>query len=115
MYIDDCIHGTLAVMESEIHEPVNLGSSELVTIDRLAEMVEEIAGVRLDHRYVRDAPRGVAGRNSDNRRLRSYLGWEPSIALKQGLAKTYAWIETQMTEGSNDADTHPTAMFAGTR
>jgi len=96
MYIDDCIKGTLAILESDIYEPVNLGSSELVTINQLVDIVEEIAGLKLQRCYKLDAPKGVAGRNSDNTKIHNYLGWEPSISLRDGMAKTYAWIESQM-------------------
>jgi nucleoside-diphosphate-sugar epimerase len=96
MYIDDCIAGIQAIFESDIHEPINLGSSELVTIDQLVDTVEEIAGISLKRRYNVNAPRGVNGRNSDNTKIRQYLDWEPSIRLKDGLAKTYEWIETEM-------------------
>ena len=100
MYIDDCTKGTLAIMESEIDEPINLGSSELVTINQLVDIVEEIAGVKLKRRYKLDAPKGVNGRNSDNTKIEQYLGWEPSTRLKEGMAKTYAWIESQMLVGA---------------
>lgn len=96
MYIDDCLYGTKAIMGGEIHEPLNLGSSELVTINQLVDIVEEIAGIRLHRRYNSDAPKGVNGRNSDNTKLRELLGWEPSIRLKEGMAKTYRWIEEAM-------------------
>jgi GDP-D-mannose 3', 5'-epimerase len=96
MYIDDCLKGTLAILESEIREPLNLGSNELVTINQLVDIVEDIAGVRLERRYKLNAPKGVNGRNSDNTKIKQYLGWEPSIRLRDGLEKTYAWIETQM-------------------
>jgi|SRR6185369_15232742 nucleoside-diphosphate-sugar epimerase len=96
MYIDDCIAGIQAIFESDIHEPINLGSSELVTIDQLVDTVEEIAGISLKRRYNVNAPRGVNGRNSDNTKIRQYLDWEPSIRLKDGLTKTYEWIETEM-------------------
>jgi nucleoside-diphosphate-sugar epimerase len=96
MYIDDCTRGTQEIMESEIHEPINLGSSELVTINQLVDIVEEIAGVKLHRRYKLDAPKGVNGRNSDNTRIVQYLGWEPSIRLKDGLRKTYEWIAQEM-------------------
>jgi nucleoside-diphosphate-sugar epimerase len=96
MYIDDCTRGTQAIMESEIREPINLGSSELVTINQLVDIVEEIAGVKLHRRYKLDAPKGVNGRNSDNTRIVQYLGWEPSIRLKDGLRKTYEWIAQEM-------------------
>jgi GDP-D-mannose 3', 5'-epimerase len=96
MFIDDCLKGTLAILESDIHEPINLGSSELVTIDQLVGVVEDIAGVKLKRRYDLGAPKGVNGRNSDNTKIREYLGWEPSIRLRDGLARTYRWIEAQM-------------------
>jgi len=97
MYIDDCTYGTQAILESDnIHEPVNLGSNELVTINQLVDIVEEIAGIKLDRKYKLDAPKGVNGRNSDNTKIHKYLGWEPSIKLKDGLGKTYEWIESQM-------------------
>jgi nucleoside-diphosphate-sugar epimerase len=96
MYIDDCTRGTQAILESEIHEPINLGSSELVTINQLVDMAEAIGGVKLQRKYNLDAPKGVNGRNSDNTKIKNYLGWEPSIRLKEGLAKTYAWIESEM-------------------
>lgn len=95
MYIDDCIKGTQAIMASDIEEPINLGSSELVTIDGLVEIVEEIAGVQLKRSYDLGAPKGVNGRNSDNTRIRKLLGWEPTTSLREGLEKTYAWIYDQ--------------------
>jgi len=97
MYIDDCLLGTLQIMESDILDPINLGSSELVTINQLVDIVEEIAGVRLEHRYDLHAPKGVRGRNSDNTRIREHLGWEPSTPLAVGLEKTYSWIYDEMT------------------
>ena len=96
MYIDDCTRGTRSILESDIREPINLGSSELVTINQLVDIVEDIAGVKLDRRYNLSAPKGVNGRNSDNTKIRQYLGWEPSVRLRDGMAKTYAWIEQEM-------------------
>lgn len=92
MYIDDCIKGIDLIMHSDILEPINLGSSELVTIDGLVDIVEDIAGVKLKRRYKLDAPKGVNGRNSDNTLIRKYLNWEPSIRLRDGMARTYEWI-----------------------
>jgi nucleoside-diphosphate-sugar epimerase len=101
MYIDDCTRGTLDITENDIDEPINLGSSELVTINQLVDIVEEIAGVKLNRHYKLDAPKGVNGRNSDNTKILEKLGWEPSIRLKDGMAKTYEWIESQMLVGAN--------------
>lgn len=98
MYIDDCIKGIQIIVASDIHEPINLGSSELVTINQLVDIVENIAGVRLKRNYKLDAPKGVNGRNSDNTKILRYLGWEPSIRLRDGMAKTYAWIKGQMID-----------------
>ena len=100
MYIDDCTKGTQMIMESDIHEPLNLGSDELVTIDQLVSIVEDIAGVRLERKYNLGAPKGVNGRNSDNTKILKLMGWEPSIRLKEGMAKTYEWIESQMLVGA---------------
>jgi GDP-D-mannose 3',5'-epimerase len=99
MFIDDCLWGIQAIIESDIQEPINLGSNELVTINQLVDIVEEIAGVRLRRRYRLDAPKGVNGRNSDNTKIKNYLGWEPSISLRDGMARTYEWIDCQMMTG----------------
>jgi GDP-D-mannose 3',5'-epimerase len=98
MYIDDCLHGTRLIMDSEVSEPLNLGSSELVTINRLVEIVEGIAGIKVRRNHNLDAPQGVRGRNSDNTRIKAELGWEPSISLEEGLSKTYAWIHDRLAE-----------------
>jgi nucleoside-diphosphate-sugar epimerase len=95
MYIDDCILGIRKIMDSAILEPVNLGSSEMVTINQLVDIAERVAGVQLERRYRLDAPLGVAGRNSDNTKIRRYLDWEPSTPLESGIAATYAWIEKE--------------------
>jgi GDP-D-mannose 3', 5'-epimerase len=96
MYIDDCVRGTIEVLEGPRIEPINLGSAELVTVDRLVDTVEEIAGVKLQRNYNLEAPQGVRGRNSDNARFRETYGWEPSISLRDGLEKTYEWISAQV-------------------
>ncbi|HEY1483524.1 MAG TPA: NAD-dependent epimerase/dehydratase family protein [Candidatus Acidoferrum sp.] len=96
MYIDDCVEGIHKIFDSEILEPINLGSNELVTINQLVDIVEECAGVKLKRNYDLGAPKGVNGRNSDNTRIKEYLGWEPSIRLKDGIALTYEWIENEM-------------------
>ena len=95
MYIDDCLKGVQLIMESDILEPINLGSSEMVSINQLVDLVEEIAGIKLKRTYDLSAPKGVNGRNSENTLIRRYLGWEPSIPLRVGLEKTYAWIYDQ--------------------
>ena len=96
MYIDDCVKGVLDIMYSTITEPINLGSSEMVSINQLVDYVEEIAGYKMERKYDLKAPKGVRGRNSDNTLIKKYLGWEPSILLKVGLKKTYDWINEQM-------------------
>ena len=99
MYVDDCTKGTQMFAESEVLDPLNLGSDELVTINQLVDLAEEIGGVKLERKYNLSAPKGVNGRNSDNTRILAEMGWEPSIRLREGLAKTYAWIESQMDAG----------------
>ena len=92
MYIDDCVHGSKAIFDSDILEPINLGSSEMVSINQLVDIVEGIAEIELERKYDLSAPKGVRGRNSDNTMIQARLGWEPSISLRVGLQKTYAWI-----------------------
>jgi nucleoside-diphosphate-sugar epimerase len=100
MYIDDCIWGTKLLTQSDVTEPLNVGSAETVTINELVDLVEQIAGVRLARRYQLDAPKGVNGRSSDNTLIRERLGWAPSISLREGLEKTYRWIHDQMSRSS---------------
>jgi GDP-D-mannose 3', 5'-epimerase len=95
-YIDDCVQGIYKLMHSEHREPLNLGQDRMVTINQLADMVAEIAGIQIAKKHI-DGPQGVRGRNSDNTQLRKVLGWEPAITLEEGLAKTYAWIEQQVS------------------
>lgn len=97
MYIDDCVLGIDRIMHCDdlIATPINLGSSELVSINGLVSVIEDIAGVKLERSYVLDAPRGVAGRNSDNTMIKSILNWEPNTPLRYGMEQTYAWIEQQ--------------------
>ena len=97
MYIDDCLYGTQTIMNSEIDYPINLGSSELVTINQLVDIVERIAGIEVERQYDLSAPQGVRGRNSDNTLIKKDLDWEPSIRLEDGLARTYAWIYNELT------------------
>jgi nucleoside-diphosphate-sugar epimerase len=101
MYIDDCIQGVQKIMDSGILEPINLGSSEMVSINQLVDIVEDIATVKLKRVYDLDAPKGVMGRNSDNTLIQKYLAWEPDIPLRQGLEKTYAWIYDQYRLSQN--------------
>src|ERR1700693_1683499 len=100
MWIDDCVKGTQMILEGDYVDPLNLGSSELVTIDQLVDLVEEIAGVKLKRRYNLSAPKGVNGRNSDNTLIRKLFGWEPSTRLRDGLEQTYRWIYEQMAAAS---------------
>lgn len=95
MYADDCIKGVQLIMDSGILEPINLGSTEAVTINRLVDIVEDIAGVKLKRNYNLSAPKGVNGRNSENTLIKKYLNWEPDTPLRDGLEKTYAWIYDQ--------------------
>jgi GDP-D-mannose 3',5'-epimerase len=95
MYIDDCVKGIDLIMNSDILEPINLGSSEAVSINQLVEIVEEIAEVKLKRNYDLSAPKGVNGRNSDNTRIQHLLHWEPDTSLRAGLEKTYRWIYDQ--------------------
>lgn len=96
MFIDDCVKGTQDILASEILDPINLGSAEMVTINQLVDIVEGIAGVKLKRKYLLDAPKGVRGRSSDNTLINELMGWEPSIKLVDGLRKTYDWIKSEM-------------------
>jgi len=95
MYADDCIKGMDLIMHSEILEPINLGSTEAVSINQLVDIVEGIAGIKLKRKYDLGAPKGVNGRNSENTLIKKYLNWEPDTSLRDGLEKTYAWIYDQ--------------------
>lgn len=97
MYIDDCVEGTMRITNGDSGVPVNLGSSELVSINQMVDILEEIAGVKVKRNYKLDAPLGVRGRNSDNTMIHEIYGWEPSTRLADGLEKTYRWIYGQMT------------------
>ena len=95
-YIDDCLRGTRAIMDSDVDEPINLGSAELVTVNGLVDIVEDIAGTSLERRYDLSAPKGVRGRNSDNTMIRERLGWEPDTPLRAGLEHTYRWVHDEL-------------------
>ena len=96
MYIDDCIKGSTEIMESDIREPINLGSAEMVSINQLVDIAEGIAGVKLKRKYNLGAPKGVRGRSSDNALIQKLMGWEPDTRLRDGLSKTYHWIKKEM-------------------
>lgn len=99
MYIDDCIEGIMRIFNSQFSHPLNLGSSELVSINDLVDLVADIAGIKVQKIYDLSAPQGVRGRNSDNTIIKAALGWEPSIPLRDGLQVTYNWIEQQVCGG----------------
>ena len=96
MYVDDCLQGSQLILRGDSPEPVNLGSSELVSINGLVDIVEGIAGIRCEREYQLDAPQGVRGRNSDNTQILETYGWEPSITLLDGLEQTYRWVYDQV-------------------
>lgn len=102
-YIEDCLYGTFSIMNSQIEYPINLGSSEMVTINQLVDIVEDIANIKLEREYNLGAPKGVRGRNSDNTLILKELNWEPSISLRSGLEKTYAWIYDQIKSGNQNS------------
>src|SRR5260370_15583872 len=96
-WVDDCVKGTQMIMNGDYVEPLNLGSSELVTINQLVDLVEDIAGLKLKRRYNLSAPKAVNGRNSDNNLIRKIFDWEPSTRLRAVVVRTYRWIHDQMT------------------
>ncbi len=98
MYVDDCVKGSQLVLGGDSPEPVNVGSSELVTINQLYSIVEEFAGITCKRNYQLDAPQGVRGRNSDNTMIKEIYGWEPSISLVEGMEKTYRWVYDQVKQ-----------------
>ena len=96
LYIDECIQGIIKLMDSDFTGPVNIGSEEMVTINQLAEMAMQIGNKKLKIKHI-EGPLGVRGRNSDNKLIKERLGWAPSHSLKEGLEKTYRWIESQVS------------------
>jgi len=110
MWIDDCVKGTQMIMNGDFFEPLNLGSSELVSINQLVDIVEEIAGMKLKRRHNLSAPKGVNGRNSDNTLIQKVFGWEPSTKLRDGLERTYRWIYDQMAPRSAKQSTKATTV-----
>lgn len=102
MYIDDCIKGIQDIMYSDIIDPINLGSTEMVSINELVDIVEDIASYKMERKYDLTAPKGVRGRNSENTLIKRLLGWEPSIPLRTGMKKTYDWIKSEMEKEPAD-------------
>ena len=100
-YIDDCVEGIYRLMRSDFNEPLNLGQDRMVSINQLADIIAEIAGISIEKKHI-DGPQGVRGRNSDNTKLRETLGWEPQISLEEGLKTTYRWIEKQVGKSFSD-------------
>jgi GDP-D-mannose 3', 5'-epimerase len=110
MYIDDCLKGMDLIMNSSILEPINLGSSEAVTINQLVDLAEGFAGIKLQRKYNLDAPKGVNGRNSDNTLIQKLLNWEPNTPLKVGLERTYRWIYDQYVAREKGTSFSPATM-----
>jgi GDP-D-mannose 3', 5'-epimerase len=104
MYVDDCVEGTLRVTAGDSAVPVNVGSSELVSINQMVDIIEQIAGITVKRNYNLDAPKGVRGRNSDNILIRQIYDWEPSISLSDGLERTYQWIFDQLSASGGARD-----------
>ncbi|HKV44640.1 MAG TPA: NAD-dependent epimerase/dehydratase family protein [bacterium] len=104
-YIDDCVEGIYRLTQTDEHEPINLGSDRMVTINELVDIVAGIAGKHIAKRYDLTKPQGVRGRNSDNTKLRRVLNWEPRVTLEEGLAKTYRWIHEQLVKGGRVSET----------
>jgi nucleoside-diphosphate-sugar epimerase len=102
-YIDDCITGTQLIAAGDVAQPLNLGSSEMVTINQLVDLVEAVAGTTLTRRYLPDAPQGVRGRSSDNTLIAATLGWEPTVPLAEGIEATYRWIYDELRAAGSRA------------
>lgn len=115
MFVDDCTQGIDRIIHSDILEPINLGSSELVSINQLVDIAEEIAGVKLERKYKLDAPRGVAGRNSDNSKILGYLNWEPSTRLRDGMERTFRWIEGEFNDKYSAKTAHLSSISTFTK
>lgn len=102
-YIDDCVEGIYRLMQSNFGSPINLGQDRMVSINQLADMIAKIAGKKIRKVYDTTKPQGVRGRNSDNTLLRTVLGWEPQVSLEEGLAVTYRWIESELSQNGRIA------------
>jgi GDP-D-mannose 3', 5'-epimerase len=101
MFIEDCIIGTEKIFNSKIQEPINLGSNEQVSINQMIAIIEDIANIKLEKKYLLDKPLGVRGRSSDNTKIKKELNWSPSIKLQTGLERTYKWIYQSIKSGEN--------------
>lgn len=97
-YVSDIVKGIVKLTESDYHEPLNIGSDRMITIDELADIIADIARIKIEKVYNLDGPQGVRGRNSDNTKVKEVLNWEPEVSLEEGLEKTYTWIENQVKE-----------------
>jgi GDP-D-mannose 3',5'-epimerase len=115
MYIDDCIKGIDLIAHGDVLEPLNLGSSELVSINQLVDIAEDIAGIKLKRSYKLDAPKGVAGRNSDNTKIVQSLKWEPDTRLRVGMEKTYQWILGEFKAKYNAGNAHESSISTFTK
>ena len=109
-YIDDCVDGIYRLMQSDHHDPLNLGQDRLISVNDLVDMVARIAGKTIRKRYDLAKPQGVRGRNSDNTKLRQVLEWEPQVTLEEGLGRTYRWIHSQLTKAGRLRSTEPVAF-----
>ena len=98
MYIDDCINGLLKIFFGKYSDPINLGSSERVSINQMIKIIERVSGYNVNKKYLLDKPKGVRGRSSDNKLIKKILKWEPNIKLKNGLESTYNWIYQELSK-----------------
>jgi nucleoside-diphosphate-sugar epimerase len=112
MHVDDCVEGIHRIMRSDYPHPLNLGTDELVTINELVDTVAEVAGKRITRRHDLSKPQGVRGRNSDNTRIHDVLGWGPGILLREGLAPTYTWIESELRAAGRIPEPAPERVLA---
>jgi nucleoside-diphosphate-sugar epimerase len=100
-YVDDCVDGIFRIMQSDYSSPLNLGTDELISINGLVDLVASVAGKAIGKRHDTSKPQGVRGRNSDNTKLREVLGWEPQTSLREGISRTYPWVEAQVLQKSD--------------
>ena len=112
-WIDDCIEGIRRITRSDVTDPLNLGSDEMVTIDKLVDLIEKAAGVEVERDYDLSKPQGVGGRNSDNTKIENELAWSPSTSLREGIAETYAWIEDEVRKDLEGKREEPSVFTLG--